>query len=183
LVIATNTPFPEPTATVAAAATLAATATLEPTEAPPTQIVEPTPTRVGDGEAPTPIVTGTESTTGVPYRLQQGTPILISHATQGCNWMGIAGQVFDADGVAEIGVFLQIEGPGISTSAFTGSAPQYGEGGYEVQLADAPAATSGEFSITVLDDAFNPASDTVSFDTSASCDSNLILINFERVTN
>ena len=57
----------------------------------------------------------------------------------------------------------------------------YGEGGYEIVLQDAPIASSDAIYIQLLDQANLPLTEKIYFDTYESCDSNLIKINFEQV--
>jgi hypothetical protein len=65
-------------------------------EATSTTVINPTPTHTNTG-TPAPTVTQTP----FPLILQSGSPAYIqnfAHMDAGCNWLGIAGQVFDVDG-------------------------------------------------------------------------------------
>ena len=62
--------------------------------------------------------------------------------------------------------------------AQTGQALAYGLGGYEIQIAPAVLESSGRFWIQVLNAEGAPLTARHTFDTTADCSSNLILINF-----
>lgn len=121
----------------------------------------------------------------VRYALQPGSPGWLpnfTHPEVGCNWMGVAGQVFDSKQnpvsalVVEVGGALN--GADLIRLSLTGIAPMYGPGGYEVVLANQAAETRGQLWIQVLDLVGRPLSDRYSFDTYADCNRNLVLINF-----
>lgn len=165
---ATNTPRPSPTP-------------LATTEAPPTA----TPTA-----SPTPPVSPTPTATP-PYGLQPGVPAYLSsqiwHPDQGCNYLGVAGQVLDVNGQPLVGapVAVKVEGTladtPISQVALPGTAPHVGPAGFEVMLADHPIASSGTLYIQVVDlNNFLPLSEPVYFDTHDTCEENVVLINFQR---
>ena len=63
----------------------------------------------------------------------------------------------------------------------TGTAPEYGKGGYEFVLADQPIASTNTLWIQLLDQADLPLSDKIYFSTYDTCEQNLILINFQQV--
>ncbi|MBN2258305.1 MAG: hypothetical protein JW704_10860 [Anaerolineaceae bacterium] len=119
------------------------------------------------------------------YELQAGVPVYLPnyvHTDAGCNWMGIAGQVFGRDGNPVEGLSLLVSGvvngQTISQSGITGNAQDYGPGGYEVQIASKPFASSGSLQIVVRDKLLTQITVPVSFSTYADCSRNLILINF-----
>ena len=165
--VPTDTPPPRPTATF-----------------PPTPtFFSLNPTLAGTGEA--------TSTPSMPFvvqgRVAQAIPN-IAYPDLECNWMGVAGRVFDLRGSPVTGQQVQLGGvlPGVSNIGnfnitLTGLAPQYGPGYYEFKLADKPIASDGTLWLQLLDQAGLPMSDKVYFSTYDDCEKNLILINFEQV--
>jgi len=186
---ATNTPA------FTATKTLTPTHTQTPTIAPthtqtltPTRTLTPTktltPTRTF---TPTKTLTPTQPCTPLPFTLQADAPSYIvnfAHADAGCDWMGVAGQVFGADGTPQLNLVLVVKGKIGTTSldlaGVTGipEADVYGPGGYEIQLDDAPSATSRKLTIQVFDLNGIALSKAFAFDTYADCSKNLIVINF-----
>lgn len=100
--------------------------------------------------------------------------------------MGVAGQIFDNEGIPVSGILVEAGGTlaGLEISGITlsGMAPDYGEGGYELTLSDSPAASNGELWIQLLDQANLPLSEKIYFQTFDSCDSNLVKINFTQIS-
>ncbi len=168
----------------------------------------PTPTEVATAtNTPVPTVTGVaveitateESPTdgeiqpgGASVVLHEGSPQYIPaisfHPDVGCNWMGVAGQVQDMIGAPVLGLIIEVGGtlagkpvgnPTILQA--TGLAKAYGEGGYEVKLADEPIASYGTLWIQVLDQAGLPLSEKVYFETRDTCEENLVIIYFKQI--
>lgn len=167
-------PTPTITASLPPVETVVSPTVSSPTETalPPTATLEPTPTASA----------GVEDLT---YRLQSGNPARISnftHSDAGCAWLGIAGQAFDTQGNPVTGLAVQVKGKlgssQIDAVTITGSATAYGPGGYEIVLASQPVVSSGTLTIQLLDPAAKPLSDKISFNTTADCAENLILMNF-----
>ncbi len=96
----------------------------------------------------------------------------------GCNWLGIAGQVFDFDGRAVQGLYVYVEGGGLDYGAPTGAHPQYGSGGYEIYIADHVIDTIDTYRIQVRDAGGLVLSDWYTIPTFADCSKNLIMVNF-----
>ena len=96
--------------------------------------------------------------------------------------MGVAGQVFDAEGAAieELVVELggALAGQDLDGFAITGSASSYGPGGYEFKLGDEPVASTGAVWVRIFDLEGLQLSAPTYFNTYASCNQNLILLNF-----
>ena len=169
----TSTPIPPPTLTVGPYATL-----------PPS----PTPFTLS---SPTATLEPTEPSRGYQYELQQGSPIAIaniSHPDLACEWMGVAGQVFDLSGGPVTGLLIQLGGriPGVALPkdmlSLTGAALNYGRVGYyEFTLADEPVASNGSLWVQLVNQEYVPLSEKIYFDTYDSCDRNLIIINFKQV--
>jgi len=117
--------------------------------------------------------------------VQEGNPAYLANFTNpdaGCNWMGIAGQVFDKDG-KEILDLLVVAGSimeenCVEMSSLTGTALAYGPGGYEIKLSDIAHDTNQTFWVEIRNAEGNAVSEKVFFDTFADCEKNLILINF-----
>jgi len=172
----TWTPIPteEPTAT----STPRPSATLPPTETPFSLVTEEP-------------ATSTPASSGMPFILQSGSPVAIANIAYpelGCNWLGVAGQVFDLSGAAVPGQQVQMGGilagapvPGGVMITLTGLAPQYGPGYYEFTLGDKPVASKGTLWIQLLDQTGLPMSEKVYFDTYDDCQKNLIVINFKQI--
>lgn len=142
--------------------------------------VQPTATNVPPTKTPTP-----SSSLFSSFIPQEDTPVYLSnfaHPSAGCDWMGVAGQVFDMDGreIQELTIILgntllveeQI------SAARTGLAPAYGPGGYEIQISEKPFNSNNSLWVQVIDLAGNAVSEKFFFDTFEDCNQNLILINF-----
>jgi hypothetical protein len=162
---AADTPVPSATPLPSATATNTATATQT-----ATLIRTPTPTPL-------------------PYSLQPGSPAYISnfaHPQAGCNWIGVAGQVFGPQGVPQTNLVVVVEGlyggKVINAVGVTGTVAGdiYGPGGYEVAFSNTLLATQGMLSAQVFDLSGNPLTEAITFDTYSSCAKNLIIINFSQ---
>jgi len=119
------------------------------------------------------------------YQVQIGTPTYlrnIYHANAGCNWLGVAGQIFSGDAMPVSGLTVQLGGTFAgepqSQSVRSGKAPQYGPGGYEIVIADKPVDSQASLWLQVVDDSGAVRSEKIYFDTFDGCDRNLIIINF-----
>jgi hypothetical protein len=150
----------------------------------PTETATPTPPPTLQPSS-TPTQTATPTAT-MPYTIQFGSPRYIAsfaQPTPGCGWMGVAGQVFGPGMIPENGlvVFIsgEINGSPVNASGVTGEATHYGEGGYEIKLADVPIESSGAVIAQVFDPSIKPLSNPISLIPSADCAKNLILLNFE----
>ena len=173
---ATNTPeiYLPPTWT--------ATPTVTETPSPmPTETPVPTATLT-----PTPSVSNTPS--GAAIVPQPDSPKFTTNFanTKACQWMGVAGQVFDNEtkgAVTGLAVRIggQLSGIPFDLTSLTGSAPAYGPGGYELVLSDHPIASTKTLWIQLLDTAGVPLSDKVYFDTSDKCNENLVLFNWDQM--
>jgi len=174
---ATNTPEIYLPPTWTATPTVTETVTPTPTETPvPTNT--PTPTV-------TPAVTNTPS--GAAVVPQPDSPKFTTNFanTKACQWMGVAGQVFDTKTTGAVtGLAVRIGGQlgtfPVDQTSLTGSAPAYGPGGYEFVLSDHPIGSSKTMWIQILDTAGVPLSDKIYFDTSDKCNENLVLFNWDQ---
>ncbi len=169
----TETPVVNPSIT----STVPPTATVEVVE--PASPVPPTSTVTPSQPAIT-----VEAIT-YPYHIQEGTPVFIqnfAHADAGCSWFSVAGQVMDNAGNPVTNLVVSVTGTindkPLELLGMTGSTDAYGPGGYEIQLGAAPLASNGTLSIQLIDLKGNPLSEKVTFNTSADCSQNVVLINF-----
>jgi hypothetical protein len=177
----TNTPTPTAQGILPPTWTPTFSPTPEPTDT-PTPTDTPLPTA-------TPIPTA-DLESGTTFDIQQGSPAYEAnpyHADAGCNWLGIGGQIFDLDVAPISGILVEVGGTlgdiEITGLTLSGMATDYGDGGYEITLHDAPIASDGEVWIQLLDQANLPLSEQIYFETFDSCDSNLIRINFQQVAS
>jgi hypothetical protein len=187
-----------PTSTPTPQNVLPPTWTLEPTAVPsdtpqpsPTQLPTDTPTQEPPVEQATP-TEGTPPPTvesgGMPYEVQQGDPSYIKnigHPDLGCNWMGVAGQATGMNGAPVVGLFVQVggtlQGQPLERLGMTGTATQYGSGGYEFTLGDKLVASNDTLWVQLFDQGMLPLSEKIPFNTFEDCEKNLVLINFRQV--
>ncbi len=161
---------------------------------PATEIPTSTPTLAPATETPTatlePSATATLEITATTFQIQEGSPVYLDasvfHPELGCTFMGVAGQAFgeDRSPVADLQVHVTgtLNDRPIDKIGKTGAATQYGAGEYyEVQLGNQPIASENALQVTLMDVSGNPISESFSFNTSASCQENLVLINFTQV--
>ncbi len=151
------------------------------TPIPPTAIVE-NPTVIPQGIA--------LAANEYAFVVQQGSPSAIAasqfHQSGGCDWTGVAGQATSLNGEAVRGLFVQLGGTlhgdeQVQNLVMTGLAPQYGQGGFEITLANQLIASTGSVWIQLLDQQNLPLSERVYFDTYGDCEKNLIIIYFNQV--
>ena len=184
-----------PTLTPESSSSITVTLTSEPGGPTETLSLPPTSTATTAQSNPTSIAASSEDTTytvllpllglSYPYHIQNGTPVFIqnfAHADAGCNWLSVAGQVFDASGAPvknlQVSISGSLSGSPVNLLGVTGQADQYGPGGYEIQLGSQAVTSTDTLFIRLLDGNGNPISDQIPFNTSASCDQNVVLINF-----
>lgn len=122
------------------------------------------------------------------YSVQTGTPVAIQSfilPEKGCEWLGVAGQVFSSDGSPVIGLIARVEGDlageAIFQTAGTGNSSRLGPSGYSMQIATEPIASTNSLQIQLLGTGGIEVSPPVAFNTYDACDKNLILINFVGV--
>lgn len=176
----TWTPSPTPIISLPETWTPTVSPTIVPTDTPiPSNTPEPT-------QEETPVPTANIES-GTSFSIQEGSPSYVEnsfHLDAGCNWLGVAGQVFDKEGTPVSGILVEtggfLGGIEISGLTLTGMAPDYGEGGYEIALSDSAISSDGDIWIQLLDQANLPLSEKIYFNTFDSCDSNLVKINFKQ---
>lgn len=175
---------PSPTEPVRLPGTWTPTVTTTPTQTPtPTQTETPPPTETFTPGPPTATVPNT-----VYNYLLRGAPAYLAgtvmHPDDGCK-LWVAGQAFDMKGSPVIGITVQMGGvlnrKDVYLLSLTGTALQYGPGGYEFTLAEEPAASNETVWVQLLNQEMVPISERVYFNTLQDCEKNLILVNFKQV--
>lgn len=119
------------------------------------------------------------------YSLQPGSPVLtanIFHPDLGCEWMGVGGQVL-GEGGQPIGMLVielggSLNGEQVDGLTLTGSANQWGPGGYEIRISDNPITSTNELWVRVLSIEGEPLSEPVYFNTYTDCEKAAVIINF-----
>lgn len=142
------------------------------------------PTSIG---SPTNTLSPSVTPTELPYTLQPGNPAYIenfAHPSDACDWLGVAGQVFNDQGEPMVKLVAFVKGKlgskEIDKVAVTGipEADIYNPGAYEIQIAQKPIASNETLSIQIFDINGNPISEEIFFNTLADCTKNLIIMNF-----
>ena len=176
---------PEWTATDTPTVTLTpvpATITPTPTETRPGPTITPsrTPTRTPTATLPGPTLTPSATRAPFNFVLQNSEPTYLANFinTAGCDWFGIAGQVFGLDNRPVIGLTIHVEGGGLSVDALTGSQPGIGPGGYEIPLGNHPVTTTDTYRVQLRNNTGTPLSDNLIVPTHGDCTKNLVLVNF-----
>jgi hypothetical protein len=167
--------------------TVAIPTELQATPAAPTNTAVPNPTAT---QIPPPTqMPATPIPTEIPipsvrFYMQPGTPIRIANFVSpesGCNWMGIAGQVFDLNGEPISGLVIELggslNGQPVQQIVLSGSAPVTGPGGYLFKLADHPVQSDGTVWFQLSDQSGDPKTGRILLTTSDRCEENLTLIN------
>ena len=124
----------------------------------------------------------------VHYVVQPGTPIGVPNFVRpdaGCNWAGVAGQVFDSSGSPVTGLVVEVggilNGADVLFLGLTGGAKDIGPGGYEIGLGDQPVDSQGTLVLQLFNLSGDPQSDVIRFDTFGNCDQNVVLLNFTAI--
>jgi len=121
------------------------------------------------------------------FTIQGATPIFLVnfvHPTEGCNWQGVAGQIFDVSSNPLLNYVVKVAGTynGVAFSqiGITGmvAGDPYGIGGYEIVLGNKAITSIDLLTIQVFDTLGKPVTNPMPFSTSATCTQNLVLINF-----
>jgi len=158
------------------------------TFAPPTSTPFPTP-----AESPTPAVTTTftpipaaalpATMTFTPaafaFTLVDSGIEYVAHEN-GCDWLGIAGNATDlqGEGLEDYGVRVRSQAGDLNATVTTGTAPDFGPGGYELKLGDQPQLAP--YIVQLLNPAGNPVSEEYLVVTSDQCDQNIVIVNFTQ---
>jgi len=175
-----NTPSALVTSTAVVTQTQTSESTLLPT---PTQAPSLMPTFTAS-----PIIISTA--TRLTFKLQSASPVYIknfNYPDKGCNWLGVAGHVFDVDGKPINNLIIVIKGrlgeKVVNSVVLTGlkEANIYGPGGYEIFLNDKVIGSTKSLIIHINDLNGNALTPEIEFDTFADCNKNLIIINFQAI--
>ncbi len=174
-VTATSQPTqtPQPTETVPATETSQATATIEFTPTiPATATIAPTVT---------------QSYAEDLFEIQEGSPVFLSnfvHTAEGCNWNGIAGQIFGSTGLPLTDYIVRLEGTyngmvidQVGVTGIVANNP-YGPGSFEFVLGSVALDTQDQLTIQVFDPIGVEVTSPRPLDTSSQCSQNLQIINF-----
>jgi hypothetical protein len=161
----------------------------------PTPIVvtateQPLPSETPTLQEPSSTPTLVSTSTTARYDVVPNSPFYLqnyAHPEKGCQWMGVAGQVLRRDGFPQNDLVIVVEGTlngnPVELLTLTGLSDQYGLGGYEVELSNQLIASQGTLKVTLFDVNGNALANPVSFDTIADCQKNLIIVNFEQISN
>ena len=128
---------------------------------------------VGRNWAPTP------TRSPYPFTMDNDSPTYTQNFANnaGCNWLGVAGQVFDLDGdPVPNGAYMIWVPPPADYYTLTGGAPVYGPSGWEIYLNSHPEVAT--YHLQLFTPSGTPVSEEYEFTTVDSCDQNLVLINF-----
>ncbi len=147
-----------------------------------TAILEPTLTSV-----PTAAPTATPTAFNVTYVLQPGSPVYLdnfAHPAEGCNWQGIAGQVFDAQGQPVLNLIVKVNGTWneseVARIGVTGMVTglPYGPGSYEIVLGNKAVVSKTPLMLQIFNQDQEPLTEPFSITTKANCTKNLLIVNF-----
>lgn len=139
-------------------------------------------------EIPTPTMALTPTLASQPYVLI-GEPEYMNSALirpqLGCEWLVIAGQVWNLQDKPVTGytlhLFGELGGYEIEQYKITGSETAYGQSGYEFALEGLVLTSSEALYIQLQDRDGAPLSKLVALATYEDCQKNLILVNFKQV--
>jgi hypothetical protein len=107
------------------------------------------------------------------------------HPDAGCTWMGVAGQVVDMNNSPILYLTIHLGGKVgdqvMDYLGLSGTAPSYGDAGFEFVLGNRPIASTQTLWIQLLDQQNMPFSDKIYLDTFEDCAKNLIMVRFKKV--
>jgi hypothetical protein len=183
-----------PTSTPTSIAQLPPTWTPEPTREPtltltpgPTQTPTRTPTQLVLPSPLPPTETPTATATQPPeFLLSGGVQHRRSTAVNGlpCTWMGVGGNIVDLDGNPVQGLTVLLGGAyetkPLNKTVLSGTAPVFGEGGYEIQIADDPGRSNNTMYVQLFSPTGLAVSPQYFFSTYDECERNLIQLNFAQ---
>ena len=119
-----------------------------------------------------------------PFLVEGGNPTY-SASPNGCSWLGVAGAVYDLSHSPLNNLFVIVHGTlsghAVDMEQVSGSASGGKDGAFEFKLADKSILSLNSLWIQLLDGNRAPISDKIVFNTYASCDKNLITVNFVQV--
>jgi hypothetical protein len=101
-----------------------------------------------------------------------------------CEWLGVGGSVLGTDGAPLLLQTVQLGGVlgevVVSQLKLSGSAPAYGNSGFEFVLGDRPVASTQTLWIQLFDNTGSALTEKIYFDTFDDCSRNLVKIIFTR---
>lgn len=152
---------------------------LTPTFPPPTPTSTPTDTPTPT-PTPGPSPTATNTRSAYQFTRHPSSPMYLQNFANaaGCNWLGIAGLVYDTEGnpTGAGNYRVHVWGSGIDERPPVGGAPAYGPSGWEQFLFNAP--TIRDYNVQLETANGTPVSEVYSVQSRASCNQNLIQFDF-----
>ena len=150
-----------------------------PTLPPPTPTKTPTPTPT-DTPTPGPSPTATATRSAFPFTKDLVSPQYLQNFANsaGCNWLGLAGEVFDVNGnpVSHGSYRVHVWDSGVDSRVTVGDSPSYGPSGFEQFLFDAPRVQEHNVQLETANG--TAVSQVYRIQTRASCNQNLIYFVF-----
>ncbi|GAB4571334.1 MAG: hypothetical protein Kow0077_07760 [Anaerolineae bacterium] len=182
--VPTITPSPTPTVTPSPTATQAAivpprlpTVTRPPATATLIGAVTPERAVAAVFTPPAPVDPAQVTRSPFPFTLANGVVVYVPNPNdEACRWASIAGTAVSLSGEQISGLAVRVIGEGIDEIRFTGTAPEFGPGGYEVFLNGAPL--EAQYTVQLLSQTGVPLSEALAVTTSASCEENVAVVNF-----
>ncbi len=163
--VATPTPSPSPTLTPTATPTVTNTPLVAGVVAPTVTVTAQAVTQPQYTLSPFPF-------TVKPIRYVANT------TPEGCDWQSIAGTVSDLSNQPIKGLAVRVSGSNgnVDEIDYSGTKPRFGESGFEIFLGVKPR--EDQYTIQLLGRTGAPISDAISIETKASCDQNVVIVNF-----
>jgi hypothetical protein len=157
------------------------TPSVTPTLPPPTPTKTPTPTPT-DTPTPGPSPTATSTRSAFPFTKDLVSPQYLQNYANsaGCNWLGLAGEVFDINGnpVAHGSYRVHVWDSGVDARVTVGDSQAYGPSGYEQFLFDAPRVQEHNVQLETANG--TAVSQVFRVQTRASCNQNLLYFVFTQ---
>lgn len=124
------------------------------------------------------------SLSGLPFSIADSGVVYVPNSnSNGCDWASIAGTVTGLEGEPLTGYRIRILDAGDPNARpveiFSGSAPTFGESGFELPLGNAPRA--GRYDVQLLNPSSVPLSDAFRIVTRATCEENVAIVSFVQV--
>jgi hypothetical protein len=133
---------------------------------------------------PTPTITSTPMPVSAEITYLASTDF---HSDKNCAWLGVAGKVLGTDGKplqSKTLILLggTLDGEAITLLALSGTAPAYGQSGFELILSDHPIASTQTLWIQLLDhNTVQPLTNKIYFGTYGECTQNLVMVVFTKI--
>jgi hypothetical protein len=108
----------------------------------------------------------------------------IIHPELGCGWFGLGGSVVDSSNAAVLYMTIRlsgsIDGQPIDKLTVSGTAPDYGQSGFEFELGKSPVASNRLLLLQLFNQAGQKQADDIPIVTYDDCRKNLILVRFKQ---